>query len=89
MQLEDFIKKFEAEIQDITPGSLKPATVFKELDGWNSMQALIFIAMIDSEYGVTLTAENLHDCITVSDLFSLVQNKVLEVSKSQQLKANS
>ncbi len=75
MQLEDFIKIFEAELADIAPGTIKPDTVFKLLDAWNSMQALILIAMIDSEYGVTLTAENLHDCLTVSDLFSVVQSK--------------
>lgn len=75
MQLEDFIKIFEAELADIAPGTIKPDTVFKLLDAWNSMQALILIAMIDSEYGVTLTAENLYDCLTVSDLFSVVQSK--------------
>jgi acyl carrier protein len=75
MQLEDFIIMFEAEMADIVPGTVNPETVFKQLDAWNSMQALILIAMIDSEYGVTLTAENLQDCITVSDLFSVVQSK--------------
>lgn len=75
MLLEDFIKMFEAELADIVPGTIKPETVYKQLDAWNSMQALILIAMVDSEYGVTLTAENLNDCITVSDLFSVLQNK--------------
>lgn len=75
MLLEDFIKMFEAELADIIQGTIKPETVFKQLDAWNSMQALILIAMVDSEYGVTLSAENLNDCITVSDLFSVVQSK--------------
>ena len=75
MILADFIKMFEAELADIIPGTILPETVYKQLDAWNSMQALILIAMVDAEYGVTLTAENLHDCITVSDLFSVVQNK--------------
>ena len=75
MQLEDFIKIFEAELADIVPGTILPETPYKQLDAWNSMQALILIAMVDAEYGVTLTAENLHDCVTVSDLFSVVQNK--------------
>jgi acyl carrier protein len=75
MLLEEFIKMLEAELADIVPGTVKPETVFKQLDAWNSMQALILIAMVDSEYGVTLSAENLHDSITVSDLFSVVQSK--------------
>jgi len=75
MQLQDFITKFEAELSDSIPGTVKPETVYKQLDSWNSMQALIFIAMVDAEYGVTLTAENLNDCITIADLFSLIQNK--------------
>ncbi len=83
MQLTDFIQKFEAEIPEIVPGTLKPETVFKQLDSWNSMQALIFIAMVDSEYRLTLTAENLYECTTLSDLFSLLEKKALETSKSQ------
>jgi len=75
MEIAGFISKFEAEISDIAPGTIQPQTVFKELDSWNSMQALIFIAMVDSEYHVTLTAENLHDCNTVKDLFELIAQK--------------
>jgi acyl carrier protein len=82
MQIQDFIAKFEAEINDIAPGTIKPDTVFKQLDAWNSMQALIFIAMVDSEYGVTLTAENLHTCATVDDLFSLIQQKLKSKKES-------
>lgn len=82
MQIQDFIVKFEAEINDIAPGSIIPETVFKQLDAWNSMQALIFIAMVDSEYGITLTAENLHDCDTVNDLFSLMQQKLKSKTES-------
>ena len=83
MQLEDFIKKFEAEIEDIEPGTIKPDTVFKQLNFWNSMQALIFIAMVDSEYNITLTAENLQECETVSDLFHLVNEKKLSETTSR------
>jgi len=82
MQLTDFINKFEAEIPDAVPGTLKPETVFKQLDSWNSMQALIFIAMVDAEYGITLTAENLYECTTLADLFSLLQNRALEIPNS-------
>ncbi|MCG3166513.1 MAG: hypothetical protein POELPBGB_02292 [Bacteroidia bacterium] len=83
MQLQEFISKFEAELSDNIPGTITPETVFKQIDSWNSMQALIFIAMVDAEYSVTLTAENLNDCSTVSDLFSLI------TSKSATLKSNS
>lgn len=79
MQLNDFIAKFENEIQDIVPGSIQPETEFKNLDSWNSMQALIFIAMVDAEYGVTLSAENLHECSTVSELFELIKTKVSQL----------
>ncbi len=73
---------FETEISDIAPNTIGPETIYKQLDSWNSMQALILIAMVDSEYGVTLTAENLHECVTVDDLFSLVQQKQTVTSKS-------
>lgn len=84
MEIQEFLSAFESEISDIDPGTIKEDTVFKELDSWNSMQALIFIAMVDSQYSVTLTAENLHDCTTVSDLFSLIRQKKESSAKTVQ-----
>ncbi|OFY89009.1 MAG: hypothetical protein A3K10_13655 [Bacteroidetes bacterium RIFCSPLOWO2_12_FULL_31_6] len=70
-----FIKKIEFEIDEIDPGTITPQTNFRELEQWSSMMGLIFIALIDSEYNVTINGEDLINCVTVLDLYHVVKNK--------------
>ncbi|MEO6883135.1 MAG: acyl carrier protein [Bacteroidia bacterium] len=75
MNINDFITQIENEIEEITPGSLKSETVFRNLPEWSSMHALIIIALIDIEYDVTITGEDLRKSTTISDLFQIVKSK--------------
>jgi len=70
-----FIKKIEFEIDEIEPGTITPQTNFRELEQWSSMMGLIFIALIDSEYNVTINGEDLVNCVTVLDLYHVVKTK--------------
>ncbi len=70
-----FIKKLESELEDIKPGTLKPETNFREIENWSSMHALIIIALLDTEYNITVRGEQLKKCSTVSDLFYLIESK--------------
>lgn len=76
MELDEFFKKIELEIEDLEPGSLTPDTDYRELEQWSSMYALIIIALIDTEYDVTLTGEDLKNTNTIRDLFELVKTRV-------------
>ncbi|MCB0638343.1 MAG: acyl carrier protein [Lewinella sp.] len=53
--------------------TLTPATHFRGLDSWSSMQALVVLARINEEYGVLLTDADLGRCETIQDLFVLVK----------------
>jgi acyl carrier protein len=75
MNLEDFIKKVEVEIEDLESGTLTADKDYREIEQWSSMYALILIAMIDTEYDVTLTGEDLKASITVRDLYDIVKSK--------------
>jgi len=75
MNISEFIEKIENEIDEITPGTLKPDTNLRQLDVWSSMHALIIIALIDTEYGITITGEDLRNTVTINDLFTIVKNK--------------
>ena len=57
MSLEDFTQKFAECFYQADPESIKPETEFKKLEEWGSMMALIVIAMVDAEFGKTITAE--------------------------------
>jgi len=74
--LESFIEKLESQFEELDPGAIEPATEFRQLAEWSSMQALIVIASFDWEYGVTITAEELKGATTVADLFDIVHQKV-------------
>lgn len=76
MTIQEFIHKIESEIEEFTPGTLKPDTNPRELEQWSSMHALILIALIDSEFNVTVNGEELAKCITINDLYNLVQSKL-------------
>ena len=75
MDINDFISKIESEFEDIIPGSVKPETKFREHFEWTSVNALVLFSMINVEYGITLTAEDLQKSVTVKDLFDIITEK--------------
>jgi acyl carrier protein len=76
MNIDDFIKKIEEEYDDLSPGKLKPEIEFRKALEWNSINALIMISLIDTEYNVQITADELRKAVTVSDLFNTVKKKL-------------
>jgi acyl carrier protein len=76
MNIEGFIKQIEDEFDDLKPGILTPDSIFREAFEWNSINALILIAMVKTEYDVTLTADDLIKSKTVRDIYSLVESRV-------------
>jgi acyl carrier protein len=73
--IEDFIKKIEDEFDELEPGKLKPESVFREMFDWNSINALVLIAMVKTEYDVTLNADDLVKSKTVKDVFDIIQSR--------------
>lgn len=76
MTLEDFIKNIETEFEELEPGKLKADTIFRDAFDWNSINALILIAMVKTEYGASINAEDIQKSKTISDLFEVVKSKV-------------
>ncbi|MFH0895874.1 MAG: acyl carrier protein [Bacteroidota bacterium] len=74
--IEDFIKKIEAEFDEMEPGKLLPESNFREKFEWNSVNALIIIALVNTEYDVTINADDLRTSVTVNDLFNIVKSRV-------------
>ena len=76
MKIEDFIARLEEEYEDITPGTLKPHSVFREVFEWSSINALILIALVKTEYDVVINAEDIAASRTIEDLFKIVLSRV-------------
>ncbi|PCJ86717.1 MAG: acyl carrier protein [Flavobacteriales bacterium] len=75
MDINNFIKELEEEFEEVEANSLKPETSFRDLPEWSSMHALIVIALVDIQYDVLLTGNDLRSCETISDLFTLIKKK--------------
>ena len=75
MNIEEFIKQIEGEFDDLKPGILKPDSKFREVFEWNSINALILIAMVKTEYDVTITADDLIASKTVKDIYSIIESR--------------
>ncbi|MFA6950901.1 MAG: acyl carrier protein, partial [Lentimicrobiaceae bacterium] len=67
MNIEDFITRIEEEFDDIKPGTLKPASILREVFEWNSINALIMIAMVKTEYDVVINADDIANSKTIED----------------------
>jgi len=75
MELEDFTRRFAECFHQTDPSIIQPGTEFRKLEEWGSMMALIVIAMIDADFGKTITSEDLKNAVTVASLFEIVKNK--------------
>lgn len=76
MNIEEFITHIEEEFDDIEPGTLKPTSIFREVFEWNSINALILIAMVKTEYDVTINAEDIANSKTVEDIYRIIESRV-------------
>jgi len=70
------MEKFCEKLADILEtDEVKSEDILKDFEEWDSLSALSIIAMIDSDYGVTIFAKNIMKLKTAKDLFSYIQKK--------------
>lgn len=74
--IAEFIQKLEEEFDDLEPGKLKPESNFREAFEWNSINALILIALIKTEYNVSINAEDIQKSKTVNDIFEIIKSRM-------------
>ncbi len=75
VSIEEFIANVENEFEDLEKGTLEPESNLREKFTWDSVNALIFIAHVNVEYGVVINAEDLTNAITVQSLFDMVKER--------------
>ncbi len=67
------------DLEDATqsmPGAIKPDTVLRSLEGWDSLAFVSFSTAVGVRFGVTLSSDDLLHCETVGDLHALLMGKV-------------
>jgi len=75
MQINEFIANFAEQFDDTDVSEIQPSTVFHDLDEWSSLLGMSVIALAKTQYGKTITGAELKGCVTVEDLFNLINNK--------------
>jgi len=73
MEIKEFISKFTEAIEE--SNDVTEQTEFKSLETWDSIAILSIIAMIDEEFGVSISGTELSKLPTISDLFELIKSK--------------
>lgn len=76
MELVDFVEKIAEQFDDVNVEQLNSETRFRELDGYTSLVALLIITMIDEEYDVTVTGDDMKKQVTIGDLYNLVSSRL-------------
>lgn len=76
MELKKFIEKFAEAIESENPNLLTPDTKFREINEWSSLSALNIIAMVDEEYEVELTGNDVRNAKTIEEIFEVIKGKV-------------
>lgn len=75
MNITDFIENFAELFEDTDVSVFNANTSFRELDEWGSLIALSVMSMVDEEYDVQLSANEMRQVNTIQELFDLVASK--------------
>jgi acyl carrier protein len=75
MNIEEFLIKFETCFEGIETRTILSETQFRNLESWDSLTALTLLAMIDSDYDVAISANELRMCNKASEIFDLIKKK--------------
>lgn len=59
MELQNFIQNIVDLFDDIDTSNFSALTDFKDNDEWNSLLVLSVIAMVDEEYGIIITSDDI------------------------------
>ena len=75
MELNDFVANFDEQCDDTDASEIQASTVFHDLDEWSSLTGMGVIALVKTTYGKSITGAELRACVTVEDVFNLINNK--------------
>lgn len=76
MEITAFLQNFADMLDDTDAALIAESTIFRDLDEWDSLTALSLIAMVDDEYSVKLTGDDIKSSVTIQDLFEKVSSKL-------------
>jgi acyl carrier protein len=79
MDKQEFNRKL-AQVLEVE--QVNSSDVLKDFEQWDSLAVLSVLAMVDSQYGVTIPADEIRAVATADDLATLVESKQKAVKTS-------
>lgn len=70
MNGQDFLRALD-EMLELEPGTLTGTEALDDLEGWDSLAVISFIALVDEKLGQVVAGERLAKARTVADLLDL------------------
>ncbi len=75
MDKKEFLEKFSELFEETNPDDIQYDTKFHDLEEWSSLVGMMLIAMAKLSYKKVITGEELRKCITVEDVYNLINLK--------------
>ncbi len=75
MEINEFVANFAELFDDTDASEIRPSTIFHDLDEWSSLTGMGCIALAKTQYGKSINGAELRACVTVEDVFNLINNK--------------
>lgn len=76
MEIKTFLQNFADMLDDTDATLIVEDATFRDLQEWDSLTALSLIAMVDDEYSVKLTGDDIKSSLTIKDLYEKVSSKL-------------
>ncbi|MBR2507312.1 MAG: acyl carrier protein [Bacilli bacterium] len=71
----EFLANFAEQFEDTDPNEIQFETKFHDLEEWSSLVGMMLIAMAKVSYDKVISGEELKKCITVEDVYNLINSK--------------
>ena len=75
MEIKEFVQNFAEQFDETDAAVFTPELAFRELEEWSSLTGLAILNMIAKKYGVKVAPAELKACVTIKDLYDLVESK--------------
>ncbi len=72
MSIDIFTDKLKSVFDNIDSNLIKPETNFRELENWSSINTMILMAVLETDFNYSITTEELKKCETIVDLYNLL-----------------
>lgn len=66
---------FAEQFEDTDPNEIQLDTQFHDLEEWSSLIGMMLIAMAKVSYSKVISGEELKKCVTVEDVYNLINSK--------------